>query len=151
LLRDVFRAAAFELDLAPGWWCEPDGTAHVCSPPGKPPYAATVIMAMKERNEEDNLKSYEEYLKQPKKISSSSGAESEFSKVRYVRISTIGEHQWVEAQHSGSELPNYDTYYLATNTSYLGIVVTMSVHKDYSKQYVDGLKDMIATLHIYQR
>jgi hypothetical protein len=53
--------------------------------------------------------------------------------------------------HSGSELSNYDTYYLATNTSYLGIVVTLSVDKDYSKQYVAGLKEMIATLHIYQR
>jgi len=23
-MRDVFRTAAFEFDLAPGWWCELD-------------------------------------------------------------------------------------------------------------------------------
>jgi len=39
----------------------------------------------------------------------------------------------------------------SANTSYLGIVVTLLVDKDYSKQYVDTLKDMIATLHVYQR
>ena len=31
-MRDVFRTAAFEFDLAPGWWCELDGSEYVCSP-----------------------------------------------------------------------------------------------------------------------
>jgi hypothetical protein len=150
-MRDVFRTAAFEFDLARGWWCELDGSTYVCSPPGKPPYAAIVVLAMKERNEQDNLKAYEDYLTQPKKIGESSGGEDKFSEVRYVKHSVIAARDWVEALHSGSELSNYDTYYLATNTSYLGIVVTLSVDKDYSKQYVAGLKEMIATLHIYQR
>jgi hypothetical protein len=29
--RDVFRALAFEFDLAPGWWCELDETEYVCN------------------------------------------------------------------------------------------------------------------------
>ena len=48
--------------------------------------------------------------------------EDKFSEVRYVKHSVIAARDWVEALHSGSELSNYDTYYLATNTSYLGIV-----------------------------
>ena len=63
-MRDVFRTAAFEFDLARGWWCELDGSTYVCSPPGKRPYAAIVVLAMKERNEQDNLKAYEDYLTQ---------------------------------------------------------------------------------------
>ena len=137
--RDIFRAAAFEFELAPGWWCELDGTEYVCSPPGKPPYSAIAVIAMKGRNEQDNLKAYEEHLRQPQKSGDSGKDEGKFSEIRYVRRSVIASQEWVEALHAGSELPNFDTYYLATNTSYLGILVTMSVHKDQSKQYIAQL------------
>ena len=36
-MRDVFRTAAFEFDLATGWWCELDGSEYVCSPPASRP------------------------------------------------------------------------------------------------------------------
>ena len=71
--------------------------------------------------------------------------------MRYVRRRTFGTHEWVEALHSGSEIPNYDTYYLGTTTSNLGILVTMSVHKDSANQYIVELNDMIRTLNIYQQ
>ena len=73
------------------------------------------------------------------------------SEIRYVRRRMIANHEWVEALHAGSEVPNYDTYYLATITSDLGVLVTMSVHKDHSDKYIGQLNDMIATLNIYQR
>ena len=60
-------------------------------------------------------------------------------------------NEWVEALHSGSEIPNYDTYYFATNTSYLGILVTLSVNRNFSLQYVNRFREMIKTLHVYQR
>src|ERR1700682_3939363 len=125
-MPDVFRTAAFEFDLAPGWWCELDGSEYVCSPPGKPPYAAIAILAMKERNGQDNLKAYEDHLKQPQPIDNGAGGEKKFSELREVKRSVIGAHEWVEAVHSGSEIPNYDTYYFATITSELGILVTLS-------------------------
>jgi hypothetical protein len=150
-MPDVFRTAAFELELAPGWWCELDGSEYVCSPPGKPPHAAIAVIAMKERNGEDNLQAYEEHLGQPQKIGDSDKGEGKFSEICYVRRTVIGSHEWVEALHANSELSNFDTYYLGTNTSYLGILVTLSVHKDFSAQYVAQLRNMIKTLKIYQR
>jgi hypothetical protein len=150
-MRDVFRTAAFEFDLAPGWWCELDGSEYVCSPPGKPPYAAIAILAMKERNGQDNLKAYEDHLKQPQPIDNGAGGEKKFSELREVKRSVIGAHEWVEAVHSGSEIPNYDTYYFATITSELGILVTLSVNRNFSRQYVDRFKEMIKTLPVYQR
>src|SRR4051812_23549286 len=48
--RELFRTGAFEFELAPGWWCELDGTEYVCTPPGKPPHLAIAVIAMKERN-----------------------------------------------------------------------------------------------------
>ncbi|MHC6151682.1 hypothetical protein ACVSQB_07785 [Bradyrhizobium elkanii] len=147
--RDVFRAAAFDMELAHGWWCEQDDTEFVCSPPGKPPRAAIAIIAMKERNERDNLQAYEDHLKQRQRIGDE--GTGKLSDIRFVKRNVIGSHQWVEALHSGSELANFDTYYLATNTSELGILVTLSVHKDYADEYVAELKQMIETLKIYQR
>jgi hypothetical protein len=127
-----------------------DGSEYVCSPPGKPPYAAIAILAMKERSDQDNLKAYEDHLKQPQPIGDPKGGEKKFSEVREIKRSVIGAHEWVEAVHSGSEISNYDTYYFATITSELGILVTLSVNRRFSGQYVDKFKEMIKTLHVYQ-
>ena len=148
--RDPFRTGAFEFDLAPGWWCETEGTAYVCSPAGKPPYAAVAIIAMKQRGDEDNVQSYEQYLKQPKQLTDPAG-HTTMSVVSYVKHVRLGHTDWIEALHSGSELSTYDTYYLATANSYLGIVVTMSVDKEEEPKYIHQLTDMMGTLNLYQK
>jgi hypothetical protein len=141
--RELFRGPAFDFELSPGWWCELEDSTYTCSPPGKPPFAAIVVMAMKVRNDDDNLRSYEALLSKPKPDTN--------GPVQYVKRRTLGAHEWVEALHHGSELKNYDTYYLATNTSYLGIVVTMSVEKNEADKYITQLNDMMRTLRVYQR
>jgi hypothetical protein len=105
---------------------------------------------MKERNDQDNLKAYEGQLKQPRPIDNGAGGERKFSEVREVKRSVIGAHEWVEAMHSGSEIPNYDTYYFATVTSELSILITLSANRNVSGQYVDRIREMIKTLHVYQ-
>lgn len=145
--RDVFRAGFFEFDLAPGWWCERDGTEYICTPRGKSPHSAIVVIAMKERNAADNLVAYEAHLRDPKQ----SGTSGTMSEIRFVKRRILGGNEWVEALHRGSEIPDYDTYYLGTTTAMLGILVTMSVHKDQSSKYISELTGMIDTLAIYQR
>jgi hypothetical protein len=154
--RELFRAVtfatpAFELELAPGWWCELDGSEYVCSPGGKPPYAAIAVIAMKERSDNDNLAAYEQHLEQAQQPGVIGNNTAEMSQVRYVRHRILAGHEWVEALHSGSEIPNYDTYYLGTTTSNLGILVTMSVHKDHAGEYIAQLQQMMETLNVYQR
>jgi hypothetical protein len=68
-----------------------------------------------------------------------------------VERNKLGHAEWVEALYRGSENANYCTYYLATNTSHLGILVTMSFHKEYESRYVRELKDTMSTLDIYQK
>jgi hypothetical protein len=148
--RDPFRAGSFEFDLAPGWWCEREGGEYVCTPPDPPPRAAIAIIAIKERNDRDNLQQYEEHLSRPLTPAADSNRVSGPSRIRYVRRRMLGATQWVEALHIGSEVPNYDTYYLGTTTSHLGILVTMSVHKDHEAEYVKQLNEMMSTLHVYQ-
>jgi hypothetical protein len=148
--RDPFRTGAFEFDLAPGWWCETDGATYVCSPPGKPPYAAIVVIAMKERGDVDNRQAYEDFLKQPRQVTDSTG-HTTMSVVSYVKHVKLGHTDWIEALHSGSEISNYDTYYLATANSYLAILVTMSVDKEEEHMYILQLTDMMKTLNVYQK
>jgi len=148
--RELFRAAGFDLQLAPGWWCELEDSEYVCSPDSKPPYPAIAIIAMKERSDTDNLAAYEQHLEQVQQAQAGGKNTTEMFQVP-VHRRVIAGHKWVEALLSGSEVPNYDTYYLATNTSYLGILVTMSVHKDHTKEYVGQFQEMIGTLDIYEQ
>ncbi len=148
--RESFFTSAYEFDLAPGWWCELDGTEHLCHPPGSPPHAAIMVMATKERNAQDRLEVYEDYLRQPKSYKRADGTEG-LSEISFVCRRTIGGKEWVAALHLGSELPNYRTYYLATITSNLGILVTLSVDKDNADAYLRRLTEMMASLHVYQR
>jgi hypothetical protein len=147
---DPFRAGSFEFDLAPGWWCEREKTEYVCNPSGRPPYSAIAIVAIKDRNESDNLKTYEDHLSQPRLVGDGA-SNKKMSVVSFVKRVKLGHAEWVEALHLGSEVLNYDTYYLATNTSHLGILVTMSVHRDYETIYAGQLTDMMRTLNLYQR
>ncbi|WP_048709313.1 hypothetical protein [Microvirga massiliensis] len=144
-----FRAGSFEFALAPGWWCEREGTEYVCNPPGPPPYASTVIMAVKERSEDDSLEAYERHLQI---LSASDGeATSAGTPAEYIARRMLGSREWVEALRVGSELPRYHTYYLATVTSALGILVTMSVHQNHVETYREQLITTMSTLNTYQQ
>lgn len=139
----------FEFDLAPGWACAPDGTEIICRQ-GEPPHKAIAVIALKMRNDQDNLNAYESHLSQPQKLKQHDGAEIT-SEIRYVKRRRIGAHDWVESLHANSEVAGFDTFYLATNTSALGILVTMSVNSKNVAEFSSQLNDMMASLAVHQR
>lgn len=147
---DQFMTSYFMFDLAPGWTCEFEGTVYTCSPPVTGPLPAIVIMAMKERTKEETLESFESYLRQQKTTKRADGTEFT-STVQSVRRKRLATTEWVEALHASSELYKYDTYYLATVTSYLAILVTLSAERDYLPEYSNQLSGMLSTLVVYQR
>lgn len=149
--RELYRGPAFEFDLAPGWSCQTEGTEDVCYPAGSKPHAAIAVIAIKRRNDQDNLQAYEDHLRQPQKAGDRSKEGGQLSEVRFVRRRTLGGREWVEGLHVGSEIANFHTYYLATATSHIGMLVTMSVHKDRATEYVDELAAMMSSLNTYQR
>ena len=53
--------------------------------------------------------------------------------------------------HIGSEIQYYSTYYLATVTSHVGILVTMSVHQSSVDKFTGEFTDMMSSLRTYQR
>jgi len=147
---DPFRTGSFEFNLAPGWWCDTEGAEYVCYPGGKPPYSAIAIMAVKERGADDNLSAYERHLREPKARAGKAGGGTTSSTVVYVKRIKLGHTEWIEALHRGSEDANYHTYYSATDTSHLGIVVTISANKDHESTYVAQFKEMMSSLYVYQ-
>jgi hypothetical protein len=149
--RDVYRGPNFEFDLANGWFCEREGTETICRPEGSNRKRAIVIMTAKERNQSDNLAAYEAHLRQPQPLSGPNSETPTPSQVKFVRRRQLGGHEWVEGLHFGSEVPNYDTYYLATATTGIGILVTLSVHRSASEQMIGDLNVMMTTLQVYER
>ncbi len=138
--------AFFEMSLARGWSCVQEGTEQVCDPPGPPPYDAIAIVAMKYRNAKDTLDAYEEHLRLPQ--TPAGGGQP--STVEKIGRRMLGGYEWVEALHSGSEIGSFYTYYLATVTSHVGILVTLSANKNHFEEHRSEIEAMAASLIVYQ-
>jgi hypothetical protein len=149
--RNVVRSPTFEFQLAPGWQCRREGSETTCMPADRKPSPAVIIFAEKERGKDDTLDAYRTHLQTPQKRRESDESPESYSEIKFVRERELGGRVWVESLHVGSELKNWETYYLATVTSYAGILVTLSSHQDYSARYIAELSDMIRTLRTYEK
>lgn len=138
--------AAFEMSLADGWNCAQEGTEHVCNPPGPPPHDSIAIIAMKYRNAADTLDAYEAHLRAPQQPSGS----EQPSTVEKIGRRMLGGYEWVESLHSGSEIESFYTYYLATVTSHVGILVTLSASKERFDALRSDIEEMADSLVVYQ-
>lgn len=143
------RTTYMEFPLPEGWTCDEQGTETVCLP-GPPPNSAIIVLTAKYRSDNDSLSFYESYLRQPRKDTDADGKEH-VSTVLYVRRAVIGGYDWVDGRHFGSELTGYETRYLATTTSEIGVLITYSVKQDSVSTYDPVLDAMVRGLDIYQR
>jgi hypothetical protein len=143
-----FRSNVFEFELPAGWTCVKEATESVCHK-GKVPYAAVVILTMKERGPSDTMQRYVSHLSQAQ--GRSSGKDSWTSTVLGVETRRLGGHEWVIGRHFGSEIRNYYTDYYAALTSHKAILVTFSVHKSAQSAAQSEFSQMINTLKVYQQ
>ncbi len=148
---ELYRNPAFDYALAPGWSCQTDGTEDVCYPAGTKPHSAIGVIAIKPRNDKDNLATYEAHLRTPQRIGDRDATVGPMSEVRYVKRRMLAGREWVEALHVGSEIADFHTYYLATTTSHIGMLVTLSVRKDFEARFTAEFRGMMDTLRTYQR
>ena len=148
--RELHRNPAFEFELANGWWCVKDGTEDVCHPAGTKPFPAVAVIAVKHRNTQDTLDAYQAHLSKPQ-ANSAKSTDAVRSVVRSVKRQAIGGRTWVVAAHEGSEIANFVTNYFATTTPHIGILVTLSVHKDQEQRFTNEFTEMMKSLRTYQR
>lgn len=147
---EYFRASYFEFAPPQGWHCDREGSETICEPPGIPPHDAIIIFAAKIRNEKDARNEYYNYLGKSKTWSYPGEDKTTTSEVVYFKKIQIGDYEWVDALHRNSEVVNFNTRYLATVTSHLGLVVSFTARQSRFEYFTEEFEASINTLRIYQ-
>ena len=146
-----FSSKYCQFELPPGWECALEGTEYVCqSENADRKKESIIILAAKIRGESDSLDQYMAYLKKPKEFSLP-GGKKQISEAKSTKMSSISDHQWVDALHLASEVPGFYTRYLATVKEDLGIAVTFSVGKDQYASYLPIMDKLVSTLRVFRQ
>ncbi len=144
-----FTSQFCEFDLPSTWECALEGTEWLCQSTNEDrKKEAIIILAAKERGEQDSLDKYQKYLKE-KKVFELPGGKKIISNPSYAKSTQINEHSWIDALHFQSEIPGFYTRYLATVKEGLGMAVTFSVGKDHYSTYLPVFERMIKTLKVF--
>lgn len=144
----IFRNAYVSFELPEKWQCKIEGTEWVCSSNYKQQAReAIIILSAKEAGPSDNLAAYENHMKQSRLLPSRKGSPTQ-SKVLHVKTKRIGQQNWVDGMHKGSEIPNYYTRYLATVKDRVAILVTFSAHVEHYTKYSSDFFRAIQSLRV---
>lgn len=131
----VFQNSYVSFEVPNDWNCMQEGVAWTCTPIS--PVAskeAVIVLAAKIAGPEDNLNSFLNFLKTPKKIATKVGTPMP-SQVMYAQPRMLAGSKWIQAQHLGSEIQNYYTLYLATVKDQLAILVSFSADRNQYGKY----------------
>lgn len=140
-----------EFELPPGWECVLEGTEWLCMSNNKERQReAIIILAAKIRDGQDTLANYQAYLKRTKTFTLP-GGKTQVSEAKYVKMTAIKEHQWVDAMHLASEAPGFYTRYLTTIKEDIGVGVTLSVAKDFYDSYQPVFDQIVKTLRVFRQ
>ncbi|MGE3760458.1 MAG: hypothetical protein AB7H97_22020 [Pseudobdellovibrionaceae bacterium] len=108
---------------------------------------AIIVLAAKIAGPEENLLTFENFLRAPKKITTKVGTPMP-SQVMYAQKRKLAGTDWVQAQHLGSEVQEYYTLYLATVKEQLAILVSFSAERNRYQAYNPIFDKAIKTLKI---
>lgn len=144
----VFQNSYVAFEVPDTWVCVQEGVAWTCNPKGTlEAKEAVIVLAAKVAGPEDNLGTFLSFLKQPKKITTKVGTPMP-SQVMYAQQRQLAGHNWVQAQHLGSEIQEYYTLYLATVKDHLAILISFSAEQNRYKTYNPVFDKAIKTLRI---
>lgn len=144
----TFSNSFLSFALPDGWVCQIEGVAWVCTPKGlKDENEAVIVMAAKVASPEDTLANFLTFLQKPKTITSRVGTPVA-SQVVYAQERMLDNSKWIQAQHIGSEVPDFYTLYIATVKESLAILVTFSVDKAKANVYNPVFDQAMKTLRI---
>ncbi len=137
-----FRNSYISFELPKGWTCRLKGVSWFCTHNDKIiKREAQIVIVAKEAGPSDNLKVYSQYLKQPRIIDGYKSGTTAKSKPVHVKVSTIGNKQWVDSLHVSGEAEAYYTRYIGTVHKDLAIMATFTIHRNsYPYHSADILK-----------
>lgn len=119
----VIELPYLKFNLPDTWVCTTDKTETICkSPQGSENKQAVVLINAKETTPAETIESFHQQLSKPKGIGT----------VKNIQYIKIGDEKWIQAHHSDSELPNYDTIYWITRVQNIAVLVSYSFLSKYS-------------------
>ena len=108
---------------------------------------AVIILTAKEVGAQDSLEEYKKYLEKPKTIVGPKGKPLSSQKV-YTHRKKYNHHEWIDSLHSGSEVPNFYTRYLATTKKNVAILVTFTSKKSVFTKYQAAFNRAVQSLRV---
>jgi|GEM_PF-3842492 len=143
----VFQNSYVKFDLPDNWACHQEGAAWICAPTNNTEAReAVIISTAKLAGPDDSLNSFDNYLRQPRTLIGKT--KSSLSQPISVNRKKVGDQDWVEAVHMGSEIPNFTTHYFATVKQKLAILISMSSDQDLKQKYDPLFTRVIQTMKV---
>ena len=149
-----FSNSYISFDAPADWKCKPFDVTWVChSRLARKQKEALIVMMAKEAGVLDSLSHYETVLRKPVTIQGSRRGTWLKSKIFHVKTRLIRGHPWADGFHENSEAPGYYTRYLVTkccdkSAMKLGIIITLSAHKNFYSKYANDFQKVISSLQI---
>lgn len=147
LTSKPFVSNFIEFNLPDNWDCEPvseDWTCQTINPEFKK--EALIVLTYRLSGPKDNLLEFLNFLKLSRNIKVKDA--QLISKPVYSKFKNILGHEWVDAVHENSELPNYTTRYLATIKNGRTLLLAFSVVKEKYNYYMPQFYSIVESLKI---
>ena len=131
------------------WHCKQENLFFSCNEIDEGLHDATLLLTAKATGDHDSLNAYETHLNAERNMVDADGEEYA-SVVEAVERRSINEYEWVVGRHLGSEVRSYRTWYFATVTSQMSVLVTFSAHHERSQKYLDDVEILLNSLKLGQ-
>lgn len=145
----VYNNAYMSLRTPAGWVCRRDGLETSCHPDAPAPRRAIIIVGAKVVGPMDDHDQYRAHLRTPRTVDTGDGPLRD-SIVRFVETRQIGGRDWVVGAHFESELPGYETWYVATAGARTALLVTYSAHQTVFEDHRRDIEEMIANIVLFE-
>ncbi len=144
LQAEKFNSPFLNFNTPPGWSCTHIAGSWNCNSPKNSPRKGIIVLTTKKTKVGVNLKTYLNRLQKPMKTEwNSQTIESQPQSVEEV---TIRNHNWIQATHLNSEIPNGVTKYLITIKNGLTILVSFTASNDdypsFSSAFVKSIESL---------
>lgn len=129
------------------WHCARENTFFSCNRTEGGLNDATMILTAKLTGQQDSLAAYQAHLETPRPFTNQDGVAG-FSVVEDVSRRYIDGFEWVVGQHLGSEITSYRTWYFATVTPQIAMLVTFSAHQSAATRYLGDVEVLLNSLEL---
>lgn len=144
----TFKNSYISFEMPANWSCTQDGAAWTCNPANAiEEREAIIVLTAKIAGPGETMASFKDYLSKRKSVLTKSG-NAILSTVLKTQNTRIDGQNWVESVHLNSEVPGFQTTYLATVKNKLAILVSLSAEKSKTQKYNPIFQSALRSLKI---